>query len=354
MGRKDKVIEDKIRTAVIGASGYTGAEMARLGVRHPNLALVALTADRNAGRSIGDVFPHLDGLGLPDLIKLEDLNFDHVDLAVCCLPHATTQEVARELRKNLPIVDLSADFRLRDANTYAEWYGREHLCPDLQNEAAYGLTEIYRADVAEKRIIACPGCYPTAAQLPLTPLMRGGLIEPTDIIIDAKTGVSGGGRGLRENLLFSECGEGLSAYGVAKHRHVPEIEQGLSDAAGELVVVNFTPHLAPMARGILATCYVKLAGDHNVRDLRECLTEFYADKPFVTVLPEGGIPSTAHVRGSNACRIGVFGDRLEGRAIVLSAIDNLVKGSSGQALQNINVAFGLAETLGLEQAPLFP
>lgn len=347
-------MSSKIRTAVIGASGYTGAEMVRLGIRHPNIELVALTADRKAGQSIGDVFPHLDGLGLPDLIKLDDLDIPRLDVAVCCLPHATTQEVVKDLPKDLRIIDLSADFRLRDVQTYADWYGHDHLCPELQDEAAYGLTEIYRDDVADKRIIACPGCYPTSAQLPLIPLVQSGLIETTDIIIDAKTGVSGGGRGLKENLLFAECGEALSAYGIASHRHAPEIEQGLAEAAGQGVTVNFTPHLAPMARGILATCYVKLTKDHKARDLRECLAEFYGAEPFVMVLGEGKAPSTAHVRGSNSCRIGVFDDRIEGRAIVLSAIDNLVKGSSGQAIQNLNVAFGLEETTGLEQAPLFP
>ena len=218
----------------------------------------------------------------------------------------------------------------------------------------YGLTEHYAEEIKTARLVACPGCYPTAVLLALLPLVKGKLIESDDIIIDAKSGVSGAGRTLKQNILFSEAGEGLSPYGIGSHRHVPEIEQELGVAAGAAVTVNFTPHLVPMSRGELCTCYVKLAGKAKAGDLRQALAKAYAASPFVRVVEEGVIPATQHVRGSNYCHIGVFADRLQGRAIVVSAIDNLVKGSAGQALQNFNLMYGFDETLGLEQLPLFP
>jgi len=252
------------------------------------------------------------------------------------------------------IIDMSADFRLRDLGTYAEWYGGEHSAPELLEDAVYGLTEHYRSEVAGARLVACPGCYPTAVLLALLPLVKRELIASEDIIIDAKSGVSGAGRSLKQNILFSEAGEGLSPYGIGSHRHVPEIEQELGLAAGTDVTVNFTPHLVPMSRGELCTSYVRLAGRTTASDLRKALTDAYASSPFVRVVEEGVIPATQHVRGSNHCLIGVFADRIPGRAIVVSAIDNLVKGSAGQALQNFNVMHGLDETTALEQLPLFP
>jgi N-acetyl-gamma-glutamyl-phosphate reductase len=249
---------------------------------------------------------------------------------------------------------MSADFRLRNMATYAEWYGHEHRAPDLQTEAVYGLTEHYRTLIERARLVACPGCYPTAALLALLPVVWPGLVDASDIVIDAKSGVSGAGRGLKQNTLFCEAGEGLSPYSIAKHRHAPEIEQELSAALGEPVKVNFTPHLIPMSRGELCTSYVRLAGAATVGDLREKLEETYRDEPFVHVAPAGVLPQTQNVRGSNYVQIGVFADRIDGRAIIVSVLDNLVKGSAGQALQNMNVMFGLEETAGLEQLPLFP
>jgi N-acetyl-gamma-glutamyl-phosphate reductase len=237
--------------------------------------------------------------------------------------------------------------------TYAEWYGHEHRAPELQGEAVYGLTEVYREKIKSARLIACPGCYPTAALLALVPIAKAGLIDAGDIVIDAKSGVSGAGRGLKQNTLFTEAGEGLSPYSVAKHRHAPEIEQEISVAIGSPVVVNFTPHLIPMSRGELCTSYVRLAGA-TADDLRAALVAAYRDEPFVHVAPKGVLPQTQNVRGSNYVQIGVFADRIAGRAIIVSVLDNLVKGSAGQALQNMNIAFGLDETTGLLQLPLFP
>jgi N-acetyl-gamma-glutamyl-phosphate reductase len=343
-----------LQTGVIGASGYTGGELVRLLAHHPRVRIRALTADRNAGQPLGSVFPHLAGLDLPAMTRLEDAELDGLDAVFCCLPHGTTQEVVARLPHALRVIDLSADFRLSDLAAYAEWYGHAHRAPALQAEAVYGLTELARPQIAPARLVANPGCYPTAAQLPLVPLLEQGLIAADDIVIDAKSGVSGAGRQAKEANLFPEVSEGIHAYGVASHRHAPEIEQGLSKAAGRAVVVTFTPHLVPMNRGILSTTYVRLADGASAADLREALAVRYADEPFVRVLPADAVPATRHVRGSNLCLIGVFADRVPGRAIVLSVIDNLVKGASGQAVQNMNVMFGIGETTGLEQEPLFP
>jgi N-acetyl-gamma-glutamyl-phosphate reductase len=370
----------KVRVGILGASGYTGAELIRLLINHPNVEIVLLTADRHAGRPISDVFPHLFGLGLPDLMKIEEVEWHGVeaDIIFCALPHGTTQEIVAGLlhhtghdvvdemlkerkedliagiREGVRVIDLSADFRLYDTDTYAAWYGHEHRAPQLQAEAVYGLTELARDDIREARLVACPGCYPTSASLPLEPLLRAGQIDPDDIIIDSKSGVSGAGRAAKEGSLYGEVAEGIHAYGVASHRHGPEIEQTLSEAAGRKITVNFTPHLMPMNRGILSTIYVRLQGGATAADLRKTLADRYDDEPFVSVVPEGVAPATRHVRGSNHCLIGVFEDRVKGRAILVSVLDNLVKGASGQAIQNMNLMCQFPETRSLEQRPLFP
>jgi N-acetyl-gamma-glutamyl-phosphate reductase len=342
-----------IRAAVLGASGYTGADMIRLAALHPALHITALVAKGHAGQTLGQVFPHLAGLDLPSLVTSDEVNWDEVDVAFCGLPHGTAHAEIGKLPKRIKIIDMSADFRLRDPKLYAEWYGGEHSVPQLIKEAVYGLTEHYRDRIRGARLVACPGCYPTAVLLALLPLVKAKLIATSDLIIDAKSGVSGAGRTLKQNILFAEAGEGLSPYGIGNHRHVPEIEQELGVAAGAPVTVNFTPHLVPMSRGELCTCYVRLAGKASAADLRKALTDAYTESPFVRIL-ENGIPATQHVRGSNFCHIGVFADRIQSRAIVVSAIDNLVKGSAGQALQNFNLMYGFDETAGLEQLPLFP
>ena len=348
------MVTELIRAAVLGASGYTGADLIRLAARHPSIKIAALIAKGHAGQALGQVFPHLASLDVPALVTADEVDWSGIDVAFCGLPHGTAHSEIAKLPARVKIVDMSADFRLRDLDTYAEWYGGEHSAPELLEGAVYGLTEHYRDQIKSARLVACPGCYPTAVLLALLPLAKDKVIVPEDIIIDAKSGVSGAGRALKQNILFSEAGEGLSPYGIGSHRHVPEIEQELGEAAGQPVIVNFTPHLAPMTRGELCTSYVRLAPKTTANDVRKALCDAYAASPFVRVVEEGTIPATQHVRGSNYCHIGVFSDRIPGRAIVVSAIDNLVKGSAGQALQNFNLMHGLDETTALEQLPLFP
>ncbi|HEX9903592.1 MAG TPA: N-acetyl-gamma-glutamyl-phosphate reductase [Propylenella sp.] len=347
---------ETIRIGVLGASGYTGADLVRLAARHPKAKVAALTANTHAGKTMSEVFPHLFMLELPRLVEWESVDWSGLDAVFCGLPHGTTQEIiAAVLAANpaIKVFDMSADFRLRDTGAYAEWYGHAHRAPELQGEAVYGLTEFYRDKIRAAQLVACPGCYPTAALLALIPLARAGLIDAEDILIDAKSGVSGAGRSLKQNTLFCEAGEGLSPYSVARHRHAPEIEQEIAAAVGASVTVNFTPHLIPMSRGELCTSYLRLKGA-TADDLRDALASAYRDEPFIRVAAKGVLPQTQNVRGSNYVQIGVFADRIPGRAIVISVLDNLVKGSAGQALQNMNVAFGLEETAGLLQLPLFP
>lgn len=345
---------NKLNIAIIGASGYTGAELIRLLLTHPYATIAALTGDSQAGKPIGDVYPHLRGKGLPDLVTLAQVDFSAIDVVFCCLPHGTTQPVIAGLPTHVKVIDLSADFRLFNVDSYAKWYGHAHQAADLQKEAVYGLTEHARTQVKTARLIANPGCYPTCSLLPLLPLVKAGAILPTGIIIDAKSGVTGAGRSAKQANLYSEINEGMSAYGIASHRHAPEIEQSLGWAANAEVTVTFTPHLIPMSRGMLATTYVQLASGKTPADLRGILNEAYDKEAFVHVLPEGVAPTTHQVRGTNDCAIGVFADRVEGRAILVSAIDNLVKGASGQAVQNMNVIYGWPETLGLELSAVFP
>lgn len=344
----------EVRVAILGASGYTGAELVRMLAVHPKFRITVLTGDRKAGQPLASVFPHLGKLSLPDLVAIGDVDFGKVDAVFCCLPHGTTQGVIAGLPEHVKVVDLSADFRLTSLDAYAQWYGHPHQAPELQKQAVYGLTEIKRDAIRDARLVANPGCYPTSVQLPLVPLIKAGLIETTDIIIDAKSGTSGAGRAAKEANLYCEVTEGIHAYGIASHRHAPEIEQELGEAAGRDVLVAFTPHLMPMSRGMLSTIYVRTAKGAKAADLRAELARVYKDEPFVGVLPEGAVPATRHVRGSNFCFMNVFDDRLPGRVIVTSVIDNLVKGASGQALQNMNLMFGLPETTALDQQPLFP
>ncbi len=339
------------KIAILGASGYTGAELVRLIATHPSIEIAALSADRKAGMDMADVFPHLRHLSLPKLVKIDEIDFTGIDLCFCALPHKTSQEVISKLPKTLKIVDLSADFRLRDPEAYAQWYGNEHSATDIQPEAVYGLTEFYRAEIASARLVAGTGCNAATGQFALRPLIEAKLIDLDNIIMDLICGVSGAGRSLKENLLHAELSEGTNGYAVGgTHRHLGEFDQEFSAIAGRDVKIQFTPHLAPMNRGILATCYVK--GDANA--MHSAMVKAYANEPFVEVLPFGQTPSTHHVRGSNFVHIGITADRIEGRAIVIAALDNLTKGSSGQALQNANLMLGLDETAGLMLAPVFP
>jgi N-acetyl-gamma-glutamyl-phosphate reductase len=348
----------KAKIGILGASGYTGAELLRLLIPHPRVEIALLTADRRAGKTMADVFPQFAPYRLPVLAAIDgaDWKAAGLDLAFCALPHGTTQTVIADLLGKAPgtkVVDLSADFRLADPAAYAHWYGHAHGAPHLQKEAVYGLTEVYRARIAKARLVANPGCYTTCAELALIPLLQAKAIDPDEIVIDAKSGMTGAGRAAKEEMVFSEVSEGFHAYGVGHHRHMAELDQEFSLAAGRNVVVSFTPHLAPMNRGILSTIYVR-GIKVLAQDLHALLLKAYANEPFVHVLPFGALPQTRHVRGSNMTFIGVAADRVAGRAIIVAALDNLTKGASGQAVQNMNVMLGFAETTGLEQVALFP
>ena len=339
------------KIAILGASGYTGAELVRIIATHPSMEITGLSGDRKAGMAMAEVFPHLRHLDLPVLQKIEDMDFGAVDLAFCALPHATSQAVIRELPRDLKVVDLSADFRLRDPAEYEKWYGKPHGAVELQKEAVYGLTEFYRDEIRTARLCAGTGCNAATGQYAIRPLIEAGVIDLDEIILDLKAGVSGAGRSLKENLLHAELSGGTHPYSAGgTHRHLGEFDQEFSKIAGRPVRIQFTPHLMPFNRGILATIYVK--GD--AKAVHKALAERYANEVFLEVLPFGALPSTRAVAGSNFVHIGVAADRIEGRAIVVAALDNLAKGSSGQAIQNANLMLGIEETTGLMLAPVFP
>ncbi len=341
-----------LRIAVLGASGYTGADLVRLALAHPGIEIAALSANAKAGLSMAEVWPHFAPYpALPRLVAAEAIDWTGIDAVFGCLPHAASAALLSTL-SGPRIIDLSADFRLRDAATYAEWYGGTHPAPALLGEAVYGLTEFARPALPDARLVACPGCYPTAVLLAVLPLVEAGLIDPARISVNALSGVSGAGRSLKEANLFAEVAEGVHPYAIGAHRHMPEIEQEIGARAGTPVRISFTPHLVPINRGELVTIAVEMRG--SVADLRSALLARYIDEPFIHLLPEGVAPATRMVRGSNHAVVNVFADRLPGRALVIAAIDNLVKGSSGQAIQNFNLMFGLPEMTGLAQAPLFP
>jgi N-acetyl-gamma-glutamyl-phosphate reductase len=348
----------KAKIGVLGASGYTGAELLRLLIRHPRVEIVLLTADRRAGKTMSDVFRQFAPYDLPVLASIESVDWKKagLDLAFCALPHGTTQKVIADLlakAQRTKVVDLSADFRIADPAAYAHWYGHAHAAPALQKEAVYGLTEIYRAAIKKARLVANPGCYTTSAELALIPLLQAKAIDPDEIVIDAKSGMTGAGRAAKEEMLFSEVSEGFHAYGVGHHRHMAELDQEFSKAAGRDVIVTFTPHLVPMNRGILSTIYVRSL-KASPQQLHALLLKSYAKEKFVHVLPFGSLPATRHVRGSNMTFLGVANDRIAGRAIIVSALDNLTKGASGQAVQNMNVMLGFPEALGIDQVAMFP
>jgi N-acetyl-gamma-glutamyl-phosphate reductase len=348
----------KAKIGVLGASGYTGAELVRLLLRHAGVEIALLTADRRAGQEMRDVFPQFSPFALPRLVSIESLDWaaTALDLIFCALPHGTTQKVIKEVlakARSVKVVDLSADFRLADLDAYARWYGHAHQAPELQRESVYGLVEVYRERIKGARLVANPGCYTSCAQLALVPLLTAKAIDADEIVIDAKSGMTGAGRAAKEEMLFSEVSEGIHAYGVGHHRHMAELDQEFSLAAGREVVASFTPHLVPMNRGILSTIYVRGAGN-SPDELHAILSKHYMNEPFVHVLPFGTMPQTRHVRGSNLTFIGVVKDRIAGRAIIGAALDNLVKGASGQAVQNMNLMLGFPEATGLEQVALFP
>lgn len=339
------------KIAIIGASGYTGAELIRLISSHPEMEITALAANSKAGLAMSTVFPFLRHLHLPTLVTWEQIDFSEIDLCFCALPHKTSQEVIPHIAQHTKVVDLSADFRLRDPAAYKEWYGNDHAAVELQKSAVYGLTEFYRDEIKAASLVAGTGCNAATGQFTLRPLIGAGVIDLDNIILDMKCAVSGAGRSLKENLLHAELSEGYNAYAVGgTHRHMGEFEQEFSAIAGKPVTVQFTPHLIPANRGILSTCYVR----GESAEILKAFHDAYANEPFVKVLPFGEMPSTHDVRGSNFVHIGVKDDRIEGRSTIVTVLDNLCKGSSGQALQNANLMLGIEETTGLMMAPLFP
>ncbi len=343
------------KVAVIGASGYTGVELLRLLAGHSQAEVVAVTSRQYEGVSISQVFPSLGGYF--DL-ECEAIDIDSIaaraDVVFTALPHKSAMDVIPDfLKAGCKVVDLSADYRLRDQQVYEQWY-QSHSSPELLAEAVYGLPELYRDQIKRAQLVANPGCYPTSVALGLAPLLERQLIVTDSIIIDSKSGTTGAGRGLKEASLFCEVNEGFKAYGIASHRHTPEIEQTLSDLSGEPIQVCFTPHLLPVDRGILSTIYASQTKGHSTSELLDIFKIRYAKEPFVRILPEGQLPNIAYVRGTNFCDIGLVTDQRTGRVIVVSVIDNLCKGAAGQAVQNFNLISGIDELTGLSAAPLFP
>lgn len=343
------------RIAVIGASGYTGIELLRLLSQHPDAELVCVTSRQYAGQSVCEVFPSLHGC--LDLV-FEDVNPEalagRADLVFTAVPHqAAMTMIPGLLDAGCRVIDLSADFRISDVCIYEEWY-QEHTAQELLAEAVYGLPELFRQHIPGARLIANPGCYPTSVALALAPLLENALIDTTTIIVDSKSGTSGAGRAAKVETLYCEVNEGFKAYSLPRHRHTPEIEQTLGNLAGKAVTISFTPHLLPVNRGILSTCYASLTNPLSLELLHDVYSEKYASETFVRVLPKGQLPNISQVRGSNYCDIGLAVDDRTGRVIALAAIDNLVKGAAGQAIQNMNLMLSLPEGRGLMIPPVFP
>ena len=340
-----------IKVGVVGGTGYTGVELLRLLAGHPESELVVITSRSEAGKPVADLFPNLRGslelaFSVPDIGQLSAC-----DLVFFATPNGTAMTMVPQLLEaGVRVIDLAADFRLRQADEWQHWYGMEHACPEYLQQAVYGLPEINRAAIAQARLVANPGCYPTAVQLGFLPLLEEGLVENGHLIADAKSGVSGAGRKAATGALLCEASENFKAYAVPGHRHLPEIRQGLELAAGKPVGLTFVPHLTPMIRGIHATLYAQLLDAD--RDLQALFEARYSDEPFVDVLPAGSHPETRSVRGANHCRIAVHRPQQGNTVVVLSVIDNLVKGAAGQALQNMNVMFGWTKTPGLTNIAL--
>lgn len=344
-----------LKVAIVGASGYTGVELIRLLLNHPQVEITCVTSRQNAGTPITGVFPSLMGR--------IDLSFDPVELDIICrkadfvftaLPHKAAMSVVPDLlAAGKKVVDLSADYRLRDVETYEAWYDK-HTSPDLLDEAVYGLPELYRDNIRGARLVANPGCYPTSISLGLAPVLEQDLVDEKTLIIDSKSGTSGAGRSAKVGSLYCEVNEGFKAYGVACHRHTPEIEQTLGDLTGKPVKVSFTPHLLPVSRGILSTCYASLKKTLKTEELHQLYVRRYGDEPFVRIHPAGELPNILHVRGSNYCNIGLVSDERTGRVIIVSVIDNLLKGAASQAVQNMNLMQAWNEDCGLKDFPLYP
>lgn len=347
--------EKMFNAILFGATGYTGVELTRLLSGHPEIRISVGTSRQWAGKMASDVFPFiLDESDFPIVTTEHGLDYKNIDVAFLALPHGGAAQVAKPLvESGVKIIDLSADFRLKDLNVYKQWYG-EHKAPEILNDAVYGLPEIHRRKIESANLIANPGCYPTSVILGLAPLITSDLVNVTRPIVDSKSAISGAGRGPKLNTSFCESGEGFKPYAVTGHRHIPEMEQELSQLAHRDVKVRFTPHLMPAIRGMLSDIYLETNEGVSDSQLRELFREYYNEAKFVKVLKKGQYPDTAMTRGANLCLISVEKDERTGIALIMSAIDNLVKGASGQAVQNMNIVLGLDETMGLGQAPFFP
>ena len=341
-----------IKVGIVGGTGYTGVELLRLLATHPAAQLQVITSRADAGINVSQMFPNLRGAVDIPFTHPEQAHLEQCDVVFFATPNGIAMQQARALLEaGVRVIDLAADFRLQDIASWEKWYGMSHACPELVGQAVYGLPEINRAQIKTARLIANPGCYPTAVQLGFLPLLEAGLIETCNLIADAKSGVSGAGRKAEIAALYSEAADNFKAYGVPGHRHLPEIQQGLARVAGHEIGLTFVPHLTPMIRGIHATLYGRLLAE---ADLQALFEQRYAQEPFVDVMPAGSHPETRSVRGANCCRIAVHRPQGGNTVVVLSAIDNLVKGAAGQAIQNMNIMFGLPETSALNNLPLLP
>jgi N-acetyl-gamma-glutamyl-phosphate reductase len=341
-----------IKVGIVGGTGYTGVELLRLLALHPQVELRTITSRADAGTPVSQMFPSLRGHLDISFTHPDTAHLEQCDIVFFATPNGIAMQQARSLLDaGVRVIDLAADFRIKDVKIWEKWYGMSHACPDLIEQAVYGLPEVNRAQIKQARLVANPGCYPTAVQLGFIPLLEAGLIEESSLIADAKSGVSGAGRKAEVGFLFAEAADSFRAYGVAGHRHLPEIRQGLSLASKHEVGLTFVPHLTPLIRGIHATLYARLK---KGADLQALFEKRYANEPFVDVMPAGSHPETRSVRGSNHCRIAVHRPQEGDTVVVLSAIDNLVKGAAGQAIQNMNIMFGIAETTALNIVPLLP
>ncbi|MFT5259359.1 MAG: N-acetyl-gamma-glutamyl-phosphate reductase [Saprospiraceae bacterium] len=343
----------KLKVGIIGGTGYTGVELLRLLAQHPQSEVVCITSRSEKGKQVSELYPSLRGHYNLAYSEPSEDTFAACDVVFAATPNGVAMNYAKQLlADNVKLIDFSADFRIADVNTWSKWYGMQHACPELLEQAVYALPEINREDIKSANIVANPGCYPTSVQLGYAPLLANGLIETDSLIADCKSGISGAGRGASVTGLFSEVSESVKAYAASGHRHQPEIEQGLSRIAGEQVSLTFVPHLMPMIRGIHATLYARLKTTEV--DLQALYEAHYANEPFVDVMPAGSHPDTKSVRGTNMCRIAVYHLEASNQALVLSVEDNLVKGAAGQAIQNMNILFGLEETMGLNLPALVP
>ncbi|MDF2674392.1 MAG: N-acetyl-gamma-glutamyl-phosphate reductase [Clostridiales bacterium] len=344
-----------VKAGILGATGYAGEQLVWILHKHPEIKVEFYASHNYANLQLTDIYNNYYGFIEDKCIDMEkaESRLTGIDVLFIALPHGKAFEITQKaLGLGVKVIDLGADFRLNSPVVYKEWYEIQHGCPELLGEAVYGLTELKRNEIKECRLLANPGCYPTASMLAVAPLLKNNLIELNSIIIDAKSGVSGAGRSANISSLFTECNESIKAYGVGVHRHTPEIEQELSSIAGEKIVISFTPHLVPMNRGILSTCYGNLTREFTTDKLLEVYREFYGGDYFIKVID--GLPETRWVRGSNLCHVGLRVDKRTNRVVVISAIDNLIKGAAGQAVQNMNLMFGLEETEGLEFISMAP